>query len=161
MDMKQILFLIFITAILIGAAHGAKVNDFTPDKNYKSAYQGKYYSLYLNDNKDSGITVYENVDDDAYGDIDDDGPYDDLIHDDGREYLTMDDDFQIEKNDGNIVEFKDLDHSQHGTVEVVEKDGSQYIVVFWAKDSSDVKNSELNDLLKEFNKDNKVEAVAF
>jgi hypothetical protein len=59
----------------------------------------------------------------------------------------MDDDFEIEKKADNIVEFKDIDHAQHGVVEVVNDDGNQYVVVFWAKDTSDVKNSDLNTLL--------------
>ena len=159
MNLKQILFLVFISAILVGSACGAKtVSDFEIDKDYKSAYNGTNYSMYLNEKQDSGITVYLSISDD---DADDDGPYDDLIHSEGQDYITMDDDFEIEKKSDNIVEFKDIDHSQHGIVEVIDDDGTSYIVVFWAKDGSDVKNSDLNLLLKEFNKDNDVEAIAF
>ena len=133
------------------------MHDFEIDKDYKNVENQTHYSLYLNDKQDSGITVY-----DSLGESDtDSSTYGDLIHDDGQEYLQMDDDFEIEKKADNIVEFKDIDHAQHGVVEVVNDDGNQYVVVFWAKDTSDVKNSDLNPLLKEFNKDNDVEAIAF
>jgi hypothetical protein len=158
MNIRHILFLVFVSALLIGSACGAKtVHDFEIDKDYKNVENQTHYSLYLNDKQDSGITVY-----DSLGESDtDSSAYDDLIHDDGQEYLQMDDDFEIEKKADNIVEFKDIDHAQHGVVEVVNDDGNQYVVVFWAKDTSDVKNSDLNPLLKEFNKDNDVEAIAF
>ncbi len=161
MNFKQVLFLIFVSALLIGSACGAKtVNDFEIDKKYENVYKGTHYSINLDDKNDSGITVYDRLGDD---DADEaaDNTYDNLIHDDGSDYITPDDDFEIEKQSDNTVEFKDIDHAQHGVAEVIDNDGNQYIVVFWAKDTSDVKNSDLNTLLKEFNKDNDVEAIAF
>jgi hypothetical protein len=160
MDLKQILFLIFITAILTGAAYGSGAGDFSVDKTYHPTNDGKYYSLYLNDNEDSGITIYRNVDDDACEDAPNDGGHGDLIHDDGENYIKADDDLQIVKTAGNIIEFEDIDHSEHGVSEVIKKDGSEYIVVIWAKNSSGIESPDLSAILKDFNSKNKVEAAA-
>lgn len=163
MDFKGILFLIFVSALLLGSVSGASsVNSFNIDKSYDNVFAGDYSSLYLNQNKDSGITIYKNMDDDAYNeDMDDSIGYDDLVHDDGREYLIGDDDFTINKNSDNTASFKDLDHAEHGVVEIVKSHGQEYIVVFWAKNSSNISNKDLTSLLNDFNKDNKVDAIAF
>ena len=111
--------------------------------------------MYLNGNQDSGITVYK-----EFGD-DDNESYDDLIHDEGKDYLTSDDDFKLDKNSDNTVSFTDYDHAEHGVAEVIDCGGENFIVVFWAKDTSDVSNSDLVSQLNEFNKDNNVNAIAF
>ena len=161
MDAKNIFLILIVSALLIGSACAAKgVNDFAVDKSYENAHNGTYYSLYLNDKQDAGIIVFKNVNDDAYDDESDDA-YDNLIHDDGQDYLTVDDDMKIDKNSDNTVTFTDIDHAEHGVAEVIDCDGEQFIVVFFAKDTSDVKNSDLTSLLKDFNKDNDVDAVAF
>lgn len=163
MDYKNILFLIFVSALLFGSVYGASsVNSFDIDKSYNNVFEGNYSALYLNQKHDSGITIYKNADDDAYDeDMDDAIGYDDLVHDDGREYLTVDDDFTIEKNSDNTATFEDIDHAEHGVVEVIESGGHQYVVVFWAKNNSDVSNKDLTSLLNDFNKDNNVDAIAF
>ena len=141
---------------MFGAVSAQKtVNDFQIDDSYDNAYNGSY-SLYLNANHDSGITVYRY----AAGDVDDDA-YDDLIHEDGRDYLTPDDDFKVDKNSDNTVNFTDYDHAQQGVAEVVDVDGEGFIVVFWAKDTSNVNTADLMSQLNDFNKDNDVEAIAF
>ena len=106
MEIKKLLFIIVGTAMLIGAASATGVNDFSIDKNYKSEYQGEYYSLYLNDNQDSGITIYKNVDDDVYDDVENDDAYEGMIHDDGQEYTHGDDDFQLDKKSDNTASSK-------------------------------------------------------
>ena len=160
MDMKSILFLIAITALMIGGAY-ASSSDFKVSTDYTNAHKGEYYSLYMNDNQDSGITIYKNVDEDAYDGLDSTDAHVGIIREDGRDYLSPDDDFKVDAKSDNITEFKDLDHAEHGAVELVKKGSDEYIVVFWAKDTSSVKNSDLNTALKEFNKDNGLEAIAF
>ena len=159
MDIKKICFICLVAALMVGAVSAA--NGFNVDKNYTSAHEGSYFSLYLNSAQDSGVTIYKNVDDDVYDDIDENDAFDHLIHDNGREYLTMDDDFNIVKNADNTANFTDYDHAEHGVVEVINSNGEQYIIVFWAKDTSSVSNSDLMSTLNEFNKDNNVDAVAF
>lgn len=159
MDFKNILVLVVVSFLLFGAVAAQKtVNDFEIGDGYNIAHNGTNYALYLNEKQDSGITVYK----DLAGDVDDvDDAYDDLIHDEGRDYLTPDDDFKFENNSDKTVNFTDYDHAQHGVSEVIKSDGEQFIVVFWAKDTSDVKTSDLISQLNEFNKNNEVEAISF
>ena len=159
MDFKNILLLLFISLLLFGTVCAQKtVNDFQVDESYNNAYNGTSNSLYLNEKQDSGITIYRYL----AGDVDDDNDaYDDLIHDEGKDYLTPDDDFKIDKNTDNTANFTDIDNAQHGVVEVVNVDGEDFVIVFWAKDTNNVTNSDLISQLNEFNKDNNVKAIAF
>lgn len=161
MNLKATIFLIAVTALMMGSACAAGIGDFQIDKNYKNAVENDYYTINLDDGENSGIAVFKNVDDDSYDNITDDDQYDNLVKDDGRDYLTADDDFELDKKSDNTAEFKDIDDANHGIVEVVKKDGEEYIVVFFAKDSSDIKNSDLSKSLETFNKDNDVKAVEF
>ena len=68
---------------------------------------------------------------------------------------------KINKNPDNTANFTDMDHSTHGVVEVVNSNGQQYIVVFFAKDSTNIQNKDLASQLTQFNNDNQVKAVAF
>lgn len=134
-------------------------SDFKVDGNYKHVLGNEYYSVNLNDNKDTGCLIFKNVDDDLYDNHND--PYDHIIHDDGRDYIKADDDMKINKNPDNTANFTDMDHSTHGVVEVVNSNGQQYIVVFFAKDSTNIQNKDLASQLTQFNNDNQVKAVAF
>lgn len=67
---------------------------------------------------------------------------------------------KIDNNSDNTLNFTDYDHATHGVSEVVKAGGDEYIVVFWAKDSSKIDNSDLVSLLNDFNKDNSVKAIA-
>ena len=98
------------------------------------------------------VRAFINVDDDIL---------DNTIHHDGREYITADDDLKLDMNSDNTANFTDYDHATHGVSEVVKVNGEQYVVVSWAKDSSNIDNAKLSSILKDFNKNNKVEAVAF
>ena len=137
------------------------MNDFKVDDTYKSVYSGEYYSVYANDNQDSGILIFKNVDDDAYDDMENDDVLDNVIHHDGREYITSDDDLKIDMNPDNTANFTDHEHSTHGISEVIESGGEQYIVSVWAKDSSSTDNAKLLSTLNDFNKNNDVKAVSF
>lgn len=161
MDMKKIFFALVVSALLIGGACAASVNDFKIDGTYKGVYNGEYYSVYANDNQDCGISIYKNVNDDAYDDIENDDILDNVIHHDGREYIVPDDDLKLDVGSDHIANFTDYDHATHGVSEVVDVNGDQYVVVFWAKDSSSMDSAKLLSTLKDFNKNNSVEAIAF
>ena len=159
MEFKNILILLCVSLLLIGAVSAQKtVNDFKVDESYNSAFNGTYNSLYFNEKQDSGVTIYQYLDSDVDDDVE---AYDNLMHDDGRDYITPDDDFKIEKNSDNTANFTDYDHAQHGVVEMINIDGEDFVIVFWVKDSSSINNSDLISYLHEFNKDNNVKAIAF
>ena len=161
MNAKGILLALIVTTLLVGSVCAASVNDFKVDESYSNnAFTSDYYSVYLNGNGDSGVAIYKNVGDDAYDDLNDD-VVDEIVHDDGREYIVVDDDMQITKNADNTANFTDYDHAEHGAVEVVEMGGEQYIVVFFAKDSSNTTDADLMAQLTAFNKDNGVAPAAF
>ena len=159
MDVRNVVFLLVISLLLFGIACAHKtVNDFEIDESYAASYNGSYHSLYLNQNQDSGIAIYKI----ASGDVDeDDDAHDNIVHDDGMDYLTPDDDMKIDKNSDNTFNFTDYDNAQHGIGEVIDVDGDSYAVVFFAKGTDDVDNSELIYHLHDFNEDNDVDAVAF
>lgn len=161
MNLKGILLLILVSSLLIGTACAAGVNDFKIDDTYKSVYEGEYYSVHANDKQDVGICIYKNVDDDAYDDKENDDVLDNVIHHDGKEYTLGDDDMSLNKTDDKTAVFKDYEHATHGASEVVKKGNEEYIVVFWAKDSSDFNDDKINSLLSDFNKDNDVSPVEF
>ena len=161
MDAKKVFFSLIVSTLLVGSVCAAKsVNDFYVDESYDNVHNGTYFSLSLNEKQDSGIAIFKNVNDDAYDNESDDA-YDNLIHDDGKDYITVDDDMKINENSDNTVNFTDIDHCEQGIAELIDCDGQQFIVVFWAKDTSDVKDSDLSSMLNEFNKENNVEAIAF
>lgn len=161
MDLKKIFFALVVFSLLIGGICAASVNDFKIDNTYKAAYNGEYYSVYANGNQDCGISIYRNVDDDAYDDIDNDDILDHVIHHDGREYILPDDDLKLDVGSDHIAKFTDYDHATHGASEVINVNGEKYIVVAWAKDSSNMDSSKLVSVLNDFNKNNNVEAIAF
>ena len=161
MDIKKIFLALLVSALLIGSVCAASVNDFKVDNTYKNVYGGEYYSVYADGNQDSGISIYKNVNDDVYDDIENDDVLDNVIHHDGREYITPDDDLKLDVNADHIGNFTDYDHATHGVSEVIDVNGDQYIVVVWAKDSSNMDFADLLSTLNDFNKNNNVEAIAF
>lgn len=161
MDAKKILFALLVSALLMGSVCAASVNGFNIDNTYKNVYSSDYYSVYANDNQDSGILVFKNVNDDIYDDTVNDDVLDNLIQHDGREYITPDDDLSLNKTSDNIATFIDHDHATHGASEVINVDGEQFIVVSWAKDSSNIDTAKLVSILNDFNTKNNVQAIAF
>lgn len=153
------IFFILVVSTLFGCAFAANsVNDFKVNDAYKNTSGNDYYSLNMNEGKDVGFVIFKNEDDDAYGEFD---VYENVLYDEGKEYIQADDDMKIDKNSDNTANFTDSDYATHGVVEVVESDGQQYIVVAWAKDTSDVQNFKLAQQLTQFNNDNKVKAISF
>ena len=101
------------------------------------------------------------MNDDVYDDMENDDVLDYVIHHDGREYTYGDDDMALTKNADNTASFTDYDHATHGVSEVVSQGGEQYIVAFWAKDTSSMDNAKLVSMMNDFNKNNNVSPVAF
>ena len=160
MNYKKILLAMIVTCLLAGSVCAASVNDFNVGNDFKNVYSGQYYSVYTHGD-DSGIIIYKNVNDDVYDDIDNDDILDGVIEHDGREYITHDDDMTINKTSDNTANFKDLEHGTHGISEVISANGEQFIVVSWAKDSSNMDIAKLAAVLNDFNKQNNVSPVAF
>lgn len=146
---------------MVGSVCAASVNDFKVDGTFSGIYNGEYYSVYANGNQDEGVCIYKNVNDDVYDDMENDDVLDHVIHHDGREYTYGDDDMALNKSADNIATFKDYDHATHGVSEVVSQGGEQFVVVFWAKDTSSMDNAKLSSMLTDFNKNNNVSPVAF
>ncbi len=161
MNFKGILFLVLVSSLLMGSVFAAGVTDFKVDDSFKKIYSDDYYGVFAANDTNSGINIYKNVDDDAYDGKTNDDILEGTIHHDGREYIVVDDDMKIAKNTDNTANFTDMDHKTHGVSEVVKLNGQDYVVVFWAKDSSNMDNAKLMASLTEFNKNNNVSPVAF
>lgn len=156
MSFKKIFFALLVTAFLIGGACAANINNFTVDW-YNNSYNSDINSAYVNSNGDSGVSIYKNTNG-VYYDYDD--GYDDnyVVQ---NVYNGISDDMQLSKNADNTASFTDHDDAEHGVVEVVQSGGEQYTVVFWAKDVSNINNTDLMSKLTDFNKDNGVSPIAF
>ena len=157
MSFKKIFFALLVTAFLIGGACAANINNFTVDW-YNNSYNSDINSAYVNSNGDSGVSIYKNTNG-VYYDYDDDGYDDDYVVQ--NVYNGISDDMQLSKNTDNTVSFTDHDDAEHGVVEVVQSGDEQYTVVFWAKDASNINNTDLMSKLTDFNKDNGVSPIAF
>ena len=184
MNMKKIFFALIVTTLLIGSACAVNMNEFKVD-GYNNSYGSDYSSAYVNNNGDSGVSIYKNTeavyyhdydddgydddgyydydDDDGYYDYDDDGYDDDyyVVQNGGTVNNGIRDDMQISKNADNTASFTDYDDAEQGVIEVVNFGGQQYTVIFWAKDMSNINNTNLMSKLTQFNKDNGVAPVAF
>ncbi len=162
MDYKKLFVIALVSVMLLGTVYAAKgVTDFKVDKTFEKANNDSFYALYLNKDNNSGIAIYPNADDDSHKHNDDTEDHSDhLVHDEGTEYLAVDDNMKITKNNDNTSHFDDSHHHTHGVVEVVKSEGKEFIVISFAKNSSDVKDSDLTKALTNFNKDNKLTPIA-
>lgn len=153
-----------VTALLIGSACAVNMNEFKVN-GYNNSYESDYSSAYVNNNGDSRVSIYKNTEAVYYQEYDDDGyyEYDDdyVVQTSDTVYNGIQDDMQITKNADNTATFTDYDDAQHGVIEVVEFGGQQYTVIFWAKDMSNINNTDLMSKLTQFNADNGIAPVAF
>ena len=139
MDMKKIIFVLIISTLFMGCAFAANsINDLKVDEKYKHEAGNDYFSLNLNDNKDTGCVIFKNVNDDAYDKISD--SYGNFIQDDGRDYIKHDDDMKIDKNPDNTANFTDMDHSTHGVVELVDSNGN-YLSSYTVEGNAEAHNN--------------------
>ena len=67
----------------------------------------------------------------------------------------------VANNPDKTVNFTNKDFAEHGIAELVSCDDEQFVVVFWAKDISGIKDSDLISELNQFNMNNNVTAIAF
>ena len=157
MNVKKICLILVIAALFVGCAYASSdIGDFKISEEYDSAYNSTHYCVYLNGKNEGGITIYKNTTCEGH---DDSNLYENFVHDDWQDYLTGDDNITIAKNGDDTVNFTDHDHSEHGISEIIKKGDKGYIIVFWAKDGTDIDNSKLMSELQKFNKDNDVEPV--
>ena len=160
MNLKGILFLVLVSGLMIGGACAANVNDFKVNSSYKSIHSDEYYCVLAADDQNSGLNIYKNVDDDAYKGKTSDNILKGTIHHEGKDYIVVDNDMKIAKNPDNTLNFTDLDHRTHGVSEVVKYNGEEFVIVLWAKDSTNLDTAKLLHTLQDFNKENNVTPVA-
>ena len=158
---KKVLFVLIVSSLLIGCAFATSIDDFKIDDNVKEIYSSAKLIVYADEHSDGGIAIYKTLDEDEDDDTDDDDAIDNLVHDDGDEYLIGDDDVSIQRNSDKTANFTDRDHGTQGISEVIDHNGEKHIVVFWAKNSSDMDMAKLQTLLNDFNKNNNATPIAF
>lgn len=160
MDFKKILILVLVSSLLVGCVWAAGISDFKVDDTYQNLYGDDEMSIFADEKNETGILIYLDVEDTNDTDDNDTEVLDEEIFDDGEEYLTEDDDLKLDVNSDNIANFTDTEHSTIGVSEVVELDGNEYVVVIWTI-SEDMDFDKLMSTIKDFNKENNVEPVAF
>lgn len=157
MNYKYVSLLVIILLILFGTTFAQKtVNDFKIDEQYNKAYAGFYQSIFLNKHNDSGIAIFQKnpkgIEENASG-------FGHLIHKDPKDYFNSSEYYKLSQNKDGSYNFTDREYGEHGIVEVVSYAGESYIVVFWAKEYSNVHRSELHPVLINFNKINNLSIV--
>ena len=157
--MKKLLLILVMSALLIGCAFAANVSDFKVDKSvYTQSFNDTDGIIYSDAAQTSGIGIFKALDTTDDDDNDNDAG-DNLIMNDGSDYLAADDDYMLNKNSDNIANFTDTDHGSHGMVELVEVDNEQFVIVFWCKNAGD--EVKLASEVSEFNKENNLTPITF
>lgn len=159
MDVKKILVLLIVSVILAGCVSAA-VTDFKIDSAFTEVYSNDDYAIYADANNTTGISVYKALDTDAE---DDSEPelFDEMLHEDGAEYLMSDEDMIIKVNADNTANFTDNDNGITGISESVDQNGEKYIIVVWAEASTSTDLGSLMSIMDQFNKDNNVTPSVF
>ena len=122
--------------LMIGVCFAANVNDFKGPNGWDNKGNGAFLGPVLGE----GILVMEHNDENV------------------KDYLDNVN-VAIKKDNDSIMIYNDSDLSQHGAMEVVEKDGSKFIVQAWAGDEAKVDDAALKTTLQEFNKVNNVKPL--
>ena len=161
MNFKKIVIALIAASLLIGCASATNITDFQIHDSLKEIFSADDFVIYANEQGDSGVGIYKIVDKVEDNDTDDDDKIDDLVHDDGDEYITADDDMNLTVNSDNTANFTDKDHGTVGVSELIDHNGEKHVVVFWAKNSSDRDIANLTVAIAHFNKDNNVTPMAF
>ena len=122
----------------------------TPILDYIS--NEEYFSYYSNNDYTSGICIFKNKNDDVYDNIQDTNVLNNVVHNDGKKYITPDNNLFLSKNPGHTANFNDTEQGTSGTIEVVNVDGNEYIIVVWSTNTTNVDTAkELSDFNKENN----------
>lgn len=156
--MKKLFVAFIVFTLLVGCVYAANVNDFKVDeKLYNSTFTLSDGVIYFDNTNSSGVGIFKYIDADDNSDNDD--AIDNIIMDDGSDYLQADDDFKLNKNPDNTANFTDVDHNNQGIVELVDVDNERFVIVFWSKEAN--ATNELMSELTDFNKDNNLTPIAF
>ena len=161
MNFKKIVIALIFASLLIGCVSATNITDFKIHDSLNKIYSTDDFVIYADEHGDAGIGIYKIIDNVEDKDTDDDDKIDDLVHDDGDEYITADDDMNLTVNSDNTANFTDTDHGTVGVSEVINHNGEKHVVVFWAKNSSERNQANLTASMANFNKDNNVTPVAF
>ena len=158
--MKKIIFALVISLFLIGCVCATELTDFKIDDSlYSSNYTESDMIVYFDDTNSSGLCIfkyYENETEET-----NDGAGDNVVKDEGNDYLAADEDFKLDKNSDNTANFTDYDENNMGVVEVVEVDNEKFVIVFWASNGDNADYADLLVQLNDFNKENDLAPVAF
>lgn len=157
--MKKLFLILIIFTLSISCVYASQnLADFKVDEIYASTFNDSECIIYSENNYASGVGIFK------YIDIDDnksDDVIDNVIMDDGADYLKVDEEYQLTKNPDNTANFTDLDHGNHGVVELVDVGGEKFVIVFWMKNSNNNDNTQLMSQLTDFNKNNNLSPIAF
>ena len=145
MNFKKILIALILSSILIGCVGAASIQEYKIDAPVKEIFGSDDYVIYANSHGDGGIGIYKCIDKQEDNKTVDEDSLDNLIYDDGDEYITQD---------------KDL-HKTHGISEVINDSGEKHVVVFWAKSSGETNMTQLKTVQDKFNEINNVTPIAF
>ena len=161
MNFKKILIALILSSLLIGCVGAASIQEFKIDAPVKEIFGSADYVIYANFHGDGGIGIYKCIDKQEDNKTVDEASLDNLIYDDGDEYITQDKDMKIIVNHDHSANFTDKLHGTHGISEVINEEGQKYVVVFWAKSSGETNMTQLKTVQDKFNEINNVTPIAF
>lgn len=162
MNFKKIAIVLIVASLLIGCVSATSISNFKFDDSFnKELLSTENFVIFADEHGDAGIGIYKVVDNVEDKDTDDDDKIDNLVHDDGDEYITADDDMNLTVNSDHTANFTDADYGTHGVSEVIDHNGEKHVIVFWAKNTCDRDMANLTAAMANFNKDNNVSPVTF
>ena len=161
MNFKKILIALILSSLLIGCVGAASIQEYKIDAPVKEIFGSDDYVIYANSHGDGGIGIYKCIDKQEDNKTVDDDSLDNLIYDDGDEYITQDKDMKISVNPDHSANFTDKLHKTHGISEVINDSGEKHVVVFWAKSSGETNMTQLKTVQDKFNEINNVTPIAF
>ena len=154
MNFKKILIALILSSLLIGCVGAASIQEYKIDAPVKEIFGSDDYVIYANSHGDGGIGIYKCIDKQEDNKTVDEDSLDNLIYDDGDEYITQDKDMKISVNPDHL-------HKTHGISEVINDSGEKHVVVFWAKSSGETNMTQLKTVQDKFNEINNVTPIAF
>jgi len=134
---RKIIIGTLLLFILLSTAY-ATVNDFQAPNGWDNKGNGAFFGPNLGE----GLIVMEYTDENVKDFID-------------NELVSIQKDSST-----NIMTYKDSDLKQHGVMEVIEVNGSKYIVQAWAGEQSTTTDDLLLGTLNNFNTANNVKPIA-
>ena len=132
----KVLIGLTILLLLMSVVVAKEVDEFKVPNGYKDQGNGAYSS----NNLGEGLLVLEYNDENI------------------KDYIENDM-IDIKKGSDDVMTFDDAELNQHGVMEVVEADGSRFIIIFWAGDNSNIDDNSLESSLYNFNTLNNLEPV--